>query len=112
MSIELCQSNASASRNVGEDTALGGFLDERRIRRMEQDDHRAGGLLHDLLDQAERMLGALAESDERDVRPLPGGDRPDVLDLDLACDHLVTESDDNRHDQLQAILPLVRDQNA
>ena len=42
---------------------------------MDQRDHRAGGLADDLLDQAERVLGALAEPDERDVGPLPGGRR-------------------------------------
>jgi hypothetical protein len=47
--------------DVGEDAALGRLLDEVRIGRVDQDDDRAGGLLHDLLDQLERVPGALAE---------------------------------------------------
>ena len=79
---------------------------------MDQDDHRAGGLLDDLLDQVERVLGALAEPDERDVGSLPGGHRADVFDLDLARDHLVPERSDDRRDERQAILALVGDQHA
>ena len=79
---------------------------------MEQDDHRAGRLVDDLLDQAERMLGALAQSDERDVGPFSRSHRPDVLDIDLASDHLMPEGGNDRRDQRQAIPPLVRDQNA
>ena len=79
---------------------------------MEQDDHRTGGLLHDLLDQVERVFGALAESDKRDVRPLPGGDGPDVLDIDLACDHLVPECGDDRRYRHKVIRSFVRDQYA
>ena len=69
-------------------------------------------LLDDLLDQAERMLGALAEADERDVRSLPRRDRPHVLDVDLTGDHLVPEAGDDRRDEGQPIRPFVRDQNA
>ena len=79
---------------------------------MDQDDHRAGRLVHDLLDQVERVLGALAEPDERDVGSLPRGHRADVLDLDLARDHLVPEGGDDRRDERQAILALVGDQHA
>jgi hypothetical protein len=75
--------------DVGEDAALGGLLDEVGIGRVDQDDHRTGGLLDDLLDQLQGVLGALAESHERDVGSLPGGHRPDVVDLDLAGDHLM-----------------------
>ena len=79
---------------------------------MEQDDHRAGCLLNDLLDHPECVVGALAEPDERDIRPFSRRNGPDVLDLDLPGDHLVPECGDDRRHQLQAILPLVRDQNA
>jgi len=44
--------------DVGKDAPLGRLLDEGRIGRVEQDDHRAGGFLNDLLDQAERVVGA------------------------------------------------------
>ena len=82
-----------------------------RFWRVEQDDHRAGGLFDDLLDQAKRMLGTLAESDERNIWALLGGDRPDILDLDLAGDHLVPQPSDDRRHQRQAILPLIRDEH-
>ena len=76
------------------------------------DDHGAGGLPDDLLDQAERVVGALAQSDERDVGSFSRRDRSDVLDLDLARDHLMAKGGDDRRNQRQAILPFVRDQNA
>ena len=58
------------------------------------------------------MLGAFAEADERHVGPLPGGHRTDVFDVDLARDHLVPQRGDDRRDESQAILALVRDQHA
>ena len=58
---------------------------------MEQDDHGAGGLLDDLLDQHERVVGALAEPHEGHVGPLSDGHLTDVVDLDLARDYLVAE---------------------
>ena len=79
---------------------------------MDERDHRASGLVHDLLDQVERMLGALAEADEGDVRPLARRHRSHVLHLDLAGDHFVPERGDDRRDEGQAILALVGDQNA
>ena len=91
---------------------LDASLTKSGIGRVEQDDHRAGRLLDDLLDQAERVLGALPEPDERDVGSLPGGDGADVLDVDLARDHLVPQRDDDRRDESQAILALVGDQHA
>ena len=60
----------------------------------------------------ERVLGALAEPDERDVGPFAGGHGSDVRDLDLARDHLVPEGRDDRGDQSQTILALVGDQDA
>jgi len=58
------------------------------------------------------MLGALAEADEGDVRPFPRRHCSDVIHLDLARDHFVPERGDDRRDEGQAILALVRDQNA
>jgi hypothetical protein len=55
---------------------------------------------------------ALAETNEGDVRPLACRHRSDVLHLDLARDHLVPQSGDDRRDERQAILALVRDQHA
>src|SRR5580704_6469377 len=57
------------------------------------------------------MLGALTESDKRDVRSLPGGHGPDVLDFDLPRNHLVTESDHDWGNDRKAILALVGDQD-
>ena len=68
--------------------------------------------MHDPVDQIERVLRALAEPDERDVGSLPGGHRADVLDLDLARDHLVPEGDHDRGDKREPILALVGDQDA
>jgi hypothetical protein len=53
--------------DVGEHAALCRLDDEVAIGRVEQCDDRAGGLVHDLLDQLERVLGALAETDERNI---------------------------------------------
>ena len=58
------------------------------------------------------MLGALTEADESDVRALARRHCSDVLDLDLARDHLMPESGDDRRDERQAIRALVRDQHA
>jgi hypothetical protein len=68
--------------------------------------------VHDLLDQVESVLGALAETNEGNVRPFPRGHGSDVLHFDLACDHLVAESSDDRRDESQAIPAFVSDQNA
>src|SRR5919108_1562165 len=58
-------------RDIGENPALGRLPHEFGIGGMDQHDYRAGGLLHDLLDQLERMLGALAQPYERSSRPAP-----------------------------------------
>jgi hypothetical protein len=79
---------------------------------VEQGDHRARGFLNDLLDQAQCVVRAFAEPDERDVGSFPGRDHPDVFDIDLPGDHLVTESGNDRRHERQAILPLVRDQHS
>jgi len=70
---------------------------------VEEHDQRAGCLADDLVDQIERVLGALAETDERDVGPLARGDRSDVLDFDLPCDYLVIEGDDRRGDERETV---------
>jgi hypothetical protein len=98
--------------DVGEDAALRRLPDELGIARVQKHDHRAGRLAHDLVDQLQRVLGALPETDERDVGPLACGDGTDVGDLDLARDHLVPEGHDDRSDEGEAVLALVRDQDA
>jgi hypothetical protein len=58
------------------------------------------------------VLGALTESDERDVGSFAGGHGAYVFDVDLAGDHLVSERDDDRGDERKAVLTLVGDQDA
>jgi hypothetical protein len=84
----------------------------RRRSRVEEDDDRAGGFLHDLVDQAERVVGAFPESDARGVGSPSGGDGADVFDVDLARDHLVAEGRDDRRDQGEPVLALVGDQDS
>ena len=62
--------------------------------------------------RSERVLGALTEPHERHVGPLPSRDRPDLVDLDLARDHLVPQRRDDRRHQGEPIAPLVGDQHA
>jgi hypothetical protein len=56
--------------DVGEHAAARRLFDELRVLRLEQSDHRAGRLVHDLRDQLQRVLGALAQADQRHVGPL------------------------------------------
>jgi hypothetical protein len=79
---------------------------------VQQSDDWAGGLPDDRVNQPEGVFGAGAESDQRDVRSFAGGDRADVFDVDLACDHFVAEGDHDRDDQLEAVFTLVGDQDA
>jgi hypothetical protein len=51
--------------DVGEHAALGRLFDESTVWSVDQDDHRTGGLLDDLLDQTTGVLGAFPEPDER-----------------------------------------------
>ena len=57
------------------------------------------------------MLGGEPEPDERDIGPLPRGDRSDLPDVDLAGDHLVAEPGDDLGEQLEPVAALVRDQD-
>jgi hypothetical protein len=91
-------------RYVGEDATFRGFSDEVCVRGMEKDDHRAGGLVHDLLDQVESVLRAFAETDEGYVRPFPRRHSSDVLDVDLAGDHFVPERGNDGCDERQRSL--------
>ena len=45
------------------------------------------------------MIGALAQTDEGDVGPLPRGHRADVVDLDFTRDHLVSQRGDDWRDE-------------
>ena len=57
--------------DVGEDAALRGLVDVGRVVGVQDRDHRARRLAHDLGDERQRVLGALAESDQGDVGVLP-----------------------------------------
>jgi hypothetical protein len=79
--------------------------------RVEENDDSAGGPPDDLVDQVERVGGALAAPDEGDVRPLAGSDGADVGDVDLARDHVVSQTHHDRRHKRQAIPALVGDQD-
>jgi hypothetical protein len=97
---------------VSEHATLGSFLDELWGGCVQQRDHGAGGLTNDLLDQFQRVLGALAKPDERDVGSLPGRDSPDVFDLNLTCDDLMAKGNHDRGDERKMVFTLVGYQNA
>jgi hypothetical protein len=97
---------------VSERSSFRGFFDKRRIGGVQQDDHGAGGLPHDPIDQIQRMLGAVSESDESDIGPFASRHRSDVLNVDLTGDDLVAERGDDRRDEREAVLALVGDQDA
>ena len=97
--------------DVSKDAALRGLLDEGAIGRVDEEYHRARRLLHDLVDQGEGMLQALAETDQRDIGSLPVGHDSDVRNVDLAGDHLMPDVRDHRRDERQPIFALVGDQH-
>ncbi len=102
----------AAVDDVGEDAALGGFVDVGGIVGVEDRDHGAGGFSDDLRDQFQRVLGARSEPDEGDVGALAGCGRADFLDVDLACDHVVSEPDHDLREQFEPVALLVGDQDA
>ena len=59
----------------------------------------------------ERVLGVRAELDQRDIGPPSRGHRPDLLDIHLARDHLVSEPGRDLGEQLEPIPLLVGDQH-
>jgi len=61
---------------------------------VDEGDHWAGSLVHDLLDHLQRMLGAFAEADKGDVRPFPRRHCSHVLHLDLIVLRRFTEYHD------------------
>ena len=96
--------------DVGEDAALGGFVDEVLVSCVEDEDDRAGGVADDLLDQLERVLGALAEPDERDVGMFLAGQLDDLLDVQFLPDDLVAERAGDLGDGLGPLGALVGDE--
>jgi hypothetical protein len=101
----------AAIDDVGEDAARRGLVGVLGILCREERDHRTRSVSDDLRDRLERVLRARAEPDERDVWVLASGRRPDVPDVDLACNHLVAEPGDHLGELLEPIPPLVRDQH-
>jgi hypothetical protein len=97
--------------DVGEHAAPGGLMDVRRVVGVEQRDHRARRLPHDLADQLKRVVGGQAEPDDRNIGALPRGRRSNLLDVDLTRDHVVAKCDHHLREKLQPVALLVRDQN-
>ena len=97
---------------VGEDSSFGRLPDISRILRREQRNHGTAGFADDLLDQLERVLRGEAEPYECDVRVLSRRHCSHCRDVDFSSDHLVPEPTDDLGEQLQAVAPLVRDQDA
>ena len=60
----------------------------------------------------ERVVGALPEPDQRDVGTLLTGHVSDLVDVQLAGDHGVSERHDDDCEPLEALGALVRDQDA
>ena len=58
------------------------------------------------------MLRAETQADEGHVRPLPLRRGADLLDVDLAGYHVVTEPDHDLRKQLEPVTPLVCDQDS
>jgi hypothetical protein len=78
---------------------------------VEENDYGACGLADDLVDQSKRVLRALSEPNEGDVRSFSGGDGTDVFDVYFACDYFVAEGDDDRCDEREAVFALVSDKD-
>jgi hypothetical protein len=98
--------------DVGEDTSLCGLVKVGRVAGVQDRDYRAGRFADDLRDQLQRMRRAFPQPDQGDVRVLPGRHDADFLDVDLAGDHVVTEPVHHLREKLQAVAPLVRDEDA
>ena len=63
---------------------LAASLTQVRVVGLEERDHRAGSLVHDLGDHVERVLPADAQADESEIRMLTLRRRGDLRDLELA----------------------------
>src|SRR5207247_6123794 len=95
----------------GENAALRRFPDVDRILRVQQRDHGTRGFTDELRDQVEGVLRAKAETDEGHIRPLPLGGGSNLLDVDLASDHVMAEADYDLREQFEPIALLVRNQH-
>jgi hypothetical protein len=98
--------------DVGKDAEPRRFSDEVVVGNGENRNHRAGRLLDDAVDQLQGMSNVVSYADERDIGLNAVREVSDVCTLDLAGDDFVTERGDERCDDGEALLPLVRDQNA
>jgi hypothetical protein len=78
---------------------------------VEERDNRACRFVDNALDQFERMLRALAETDERNIRLFAGRYGSNLSDIDLGSDHFVPDVGDEVYDLCQAILALVGDEH-
>ena len=99
-------------REVGEDAEPGRPIDERAILHVEDRDHRAGGLRHDLLDELEGVIRLLAHDDEREVRQLGGGGLTNGLEARSSPHDGVAEHDHGPRDRREALGRAIRDKDA
>ena len=97
--------------DVGEDAAFGRLVDEAGVAVVEKGDHGAGGFVDDLADHLERVFGALAEGDKRDVGMFLAGGGADLLDIDAGGDDDVAQSCQDVGDHAKSFLFLVGNQD-
>jgi hypothetical protein len=89
-------------RDVGEDAAFGGLVDELPVLHIEDGDHRAGRLVHDPVDQLQSLGGPLVNDHHRYVRPLSRGDARHVWERGLSGDDVVAQLRHREGDLVQA----------
>ena len=97
--------------HVGKHSPFGGFPEEAWIRGVQERDHGARRFADDLVDQLQRVLGAITQPYERDVGSFPVGHGTDVLDFDLPGYDFVAERGHDLSYQREAVLALVCDQD-
>ena len=73
MSIEPCQSSPPSSETWANTPRLDASL-TNPVGAVQKGDHGTGSLANDRVDQIERVRGASAESNQRDVGSFAGGD--------------------------------------
>ena len=101
----------SIQDDVGEDTALGRFVNIAWVFGIDERDDRTRRLVNDLGDLLERMLAIEAQSDERDLCARASTERSDITDVDGASDDLMAERFDHRRDVFESVVLLVGDQH-
>ena len=70
--------------------ALGGLADEGPVLYVQNGDDRTRRLVHDAIDELQRLVGALVHDHHGHVRALGGRDARDIREA-IACDDVVSE---------------------